>query len=264
MTNFIRKHSLLAMLFVSVMILNLTSCLSTADLTKSQRVGAKHSPAAIYAVSVHGNAGVYAVDAVKKYMNEALTNDAGFTLLDQETMDVVCDEAKKKSIEKAKKRAGFKNVMGVLSGRKSIAGAIHDGMSLDDVGYKRKDVFKAVSKMKGVKCKSFIFIKVNAGVREKDNRVKPVATTLVCIYNKGDKLLKQITAISSIDPIDVIDEESKEAVFAAFPELVEKSMALAALNMHKKDGFFQINALKEDTTEIVTSEFWPVGLKVYE
>ena len=146
MTNFIRKHSLLAMLFVLAMMLNLTSCLSTADLTKSQRVGAKHSPAAIYAVSVHGNAGVYAVDAVKKYMNEALTNDAGFTLLDQETIDVVCDEAKKKSIEKAKKRAGFKNVMGVLSGRKSIAGAIHDGMSLDDVGYKRKDVFKAVSK----------------------------------------------------------------------------------------------------------------------
>ena len=58
--------------------------------------------------------------------------------------------------------------------------------------------------------------------------------------------------------------DCKEAVFAAFPELVEKSMALAALNMHKKDGFFQINALKEDTTEIVTSEFWPVGLKVYE
>ena len=142
MTNFIRKHSLLAMLFVLAMMLNLTSCLSTADLTKSQRVGAKHSPAAIYAVSVHGNAGVYAVDAVKKYMNEALTNDAGFTLLDQETMDVVCDEAKKKSIEKAKKRAGFKNVMGVLSGRKSIAGAIHDGMSLDDVGYKRKDVLQ--------------------------------------------------------------------------------------------------------------------------
>ena len=84
------------------------------------------------------------------------------------------------------------------------------------------------------------------------------------LYNKKNKLLKQITAVSSIEPIDVIDEESKNTVLDAFPELVEKSMALAAKNMHKKDKFFEINALKEATTEIVTNRPWPVGLKVYE
>ena len=60
------------------------------------------------------------------------------------------------------------------------------------------------------------------------------------------------------------NEESKNTVLDAFPELVEKSMALAAKNMHKKDKFFEINALKEATTEIVTNRPWPVGLKVYE
>ncbi len=264
MTRFVKRHFLFSVLFTFVMTFSLTSCMSTGDLTESQRIGAKHSPAALYSVFVRGNARVYATDAVKKYMHEALTMDAGFTLLDQETVDLVCDEAKRKSIEKEKKKAAFKNVMGVLTGKKSVGSAIYDGMSLDDMGYRRKDVFKAISKMKGVKCKYFVFVKVNGGVKEDGNLVKPAATTIVCIYNKKDKLLKQITAVASVEPIEVIDEETKNAVLGAFPELVERSMALAAQNMHKKDKFFELNLLKEETTEIVTNKFWPVGLKVYE
>ena len=257
MTNFIRKHSLLAMLFVSVMILNLTSCLSTADLTESQRIGVKHSPAALYSVYVDGNAAVYTEKAVRKFMNEVLTMDAGFTFVDQAAVEAICES----SMEKAKRKAKFKNVMGVLTGQKSIGSAILDGIGIQ---YDREYIFKAIARNKATKSQFFVLVTVRGGVREDGSLVKPAVATNVSIYNKKNKLLKQITAVSSIEPIDVIDEESKNTVLDAFPELVEKSMALAAKNMHKKDKFFEINALTEATTEIVTNRPWPVGLKVYE
>lgn len=261
MTNFIRKHSLLAMLFVSVMILNLTSCLSTADLTESQRIGVKHSPAALYSVYVDGNAAVYTEEAVRKFMNEVLTMDAGFTFVDQAAVEAICES----SMEKAKRKAKFKNVMGVLTGQKSIGSAVLDGIGIHiGMQYDREYIFKAIARNKATKSQFFVLVTVRGGVREDGSLVKPAVATNVSIYNKKNKLLKQITAVSSIEPIDVIDEESKNTVLDAFPELVEKSMALAAKNMHKKDKFFEINALTEATTEIVTNRPWPVGLKVYE
>lgn len=250
------KRSYLFFLMAAVSLF--VGCKSTpAGLTESQAVGYKHSPAVLYSVSVNGNAKAYTYAKAREKASTALQLAGGFTFIDQSEVNRVRESAAEKAAKKAKR----KEVFAVFTGEKSLLTALTDD---EDSSLSRVEIFKALSKDKHVKAKYFVTVDVHAGVVKKKNAVKPAAKTIVKILDKDNEVEKSITAVASIPPIDMADLTDKSQITEKFPELIERSIQLAGENLNKKDGFFEINALKDDTLELVTSSDWGVSFATWD
>lgn len=246
-------------LLVALALAFFAGCSSTpAGLTESQAVGANHSPAALYSVSVSGNAGSFTSVKAREVASNVLQVAGGFSFVDQTEVNRVYNEVKEKAAKKAKRR----EVLAVLSGEESLLHALADNN--DDDELYRSDVFKALAKDKNVKAKYFVTVNVTAGVRQTKEAVKPAAKTVVQILDKDGEVKKAITAVASVPAMILAELEDKGQVTEKFPDLVERSLHLAAENLNKKDKLFEIHPLKEETLEIVTSSEWPVSLATWE
>ncbi len=233
------------------------------NLTPSQAVGAKYSPAALYKVSVSGNAKTYTASKARELVSNYLQAEGGFTFVDQERVNEIYVKVK----EKAEKKAKRKNVTDTLLGKKSILDAILAD-SEDDAVYYASDVYSAVAKE--LKCKYFLKVSINAGVAlfrktdEFENPVKPMAETIIYIYDKKSELKKEIHAIYALPLMDMTKVKDKEEIQKLFPDLIEKSIALAAENLDKKEKLFEINILKPETIELVTNSDVPNSISSIE
>ncbi|MBO5729945.1 MAG: hypothetical protein J6R67_02000 [Treponema sp.] len=234
-------------------------CTSTpAGLTESQAVGANHSPAALYSVSVSGNAKEFTSAKAREVAFNVLQVAGGFNFVDQNQVNRVYNEVKEKAAKKAKR----KEVFAVLSGEEGLFHALADNNDTDE--FYRSDVFKALAKDKNIKAKYFVIVNVTAGVRQTKEAVKPAAKTVVQILDTKGEVKKSITAVASVPAMILAELEDKSQVTEKFPELIERSIYLAAENLNKKDKLFEINPLKEETLEIITSSEWPVSLATWE
>ena len=246
-------------LLVAAALLFVTGCASTpAGLTESQAVGANHSPAALYSVGVYGNAKDFTSAKAREVASNVLQVAGGFDFVDQNEVNRVYNEVKEKAAKKAKR----KEVFAVLSGEESLFHALADNNDSDE--FYRSDVFSALAKDKNVKAKYFVIVNVTAGVRKTKDAVKPAAKTLVQILDKKGEVKKSITAVASVPSLLFADLEDKSEVTEKFPELIERSIYLAAENLNKKDKLFEIHPLKDETLEIITSSEWPVSLATWE
>ena len=235
-----------------------TGCASTPKgLTPSQAVGANHSPAALYKVSVSGNAKSYTASKAREQVSNYLQVQGGFTFVDQNRVNEIYANVKQKAEKKAKR----KNVTDAIFGKKSILDAITADTE-DEAVFYASDIYKAISKE--LKCKYFVKVNVKAGVRTTKTAVKPVAETTVYIYNKKAELKKEIHAIYASPVIDMATIQNKSEVTNLFPDLIEKSISLAAENLNKKEKLFEINILKPETIELVTNSETPASISTWE
>ena len=235
-----------------------TGCASTPKgLTPSQAVGANHSPAALYKVSVSGNAKSYTASKAREQVSNYLQVQGGFNFVDQNRVNEIYANVKQKAEKKAKR----KNVTDAITGKKSILDAITADTE-DEAVFYASDIYKAISKE--LKCKYFVKVNVKAGVRTTKTAVKPVAETAVYIYNKKNELEKEIHGVVSIPPVLKETITDKNQITEMFPELIERSMQLASENLNQKDKLFEIKLLKEDTLELVTDKEWPISYATWE
>ena len=58
--------------------------------------------------------------------------------------------------------------------------------------------------------------------------------------------------------------QDKSEVTNLFPDLIEKSISLAAENLNKKEKLFEINILKPETIELVTNSETPASISTWE
>ncbi|MGN0730878.1 MAG: hypothetical protein ACI4MA_03095 [Treponema sp.] len=58
--------------------------------------------------------------------------------------------------------------------------------------------------------------------------------------------------------------QDKSEITKLFPDLIEKSIALAAENLDKKEKLFEINILKPETIELVTNTKSPASISTFE
>ena len=234
-------------------------CTSTpAGLTESQAVGANHSPAALYSVSVNGNAKEFTSAKAREVASNVLQVAGGFNFVEQNEVNRVYNEVKEKAAKKAKR----KEVFAVLSGEESLLHALADNNDTDE--FYRSDVFKALAKDKYTKAKYFVIVNVTAGVRQTKDAVKPAAKTVVLILDKNNEVKKSITAVASVPAMILAELEDKSQVTQKFPELIERSIYLAAENLNKKDKLFEIHPLKDETLEIITNSDWTVPLATWQ
>ncbi len=256
--NKMNRRNVMGMAWLCAALAIFIGCASTpAGLTESQAVGANHSPAALYSVGVSGNAKAFTSAKAREVASNVLQVAGGFSFVDQAEVDRVYDEA----MVKARKKARRQEVFGVLTGQESLLHALADN---EDSSLYREDIFKALAKDKNVKAKYFVIVNVTAGVRQTKDAVKPAAKTIVHILDKNNELKKSITAVASVPAMILADLEDKSQVTEKFPDLVERSLYLAAENLNKKDKLFEIHPLKDETLEIVTSSEWPVSLATWE
>ncbi len=241
-----------------------TSCASTSkEMTASQAVGAGYSPAALYRVTVSGNAKSYTTSKAREQVTNYLQVEGGFTFVDQERVNEIYVSVK----EKAEKKAKRKNVTDAIFGKKSILDAITADAE-DDAVFYASDVYSAVSKE--LKCKYFVKVNVNAGVAlfrksaELAEPVKPLAETTIYIYDKKAELKKEIHAIYAAPVMDMAKIQDKSEITKLFPDLIEKSIALASENLDKKEKLFEINILKPETIELVTNSQIPNAISTFE
>ena len=104
-------------------------CTSTpAGLTESQAVGANHSPAALYSVSVNGNAKEFTSAKAREVASNVLQVAGGFNFVEQNEVNRVYNEVKEKAAKKAKR----KEVFAVLSGEESLLHALADNNDTDE------------------------------------------------------------------------------------------------------------------------------------
>ena len=109
-----------------------TSCASTSkEMTASQAVGAGYSPAALYRVTVSGNAKSYTTSKAREQVTNYLQVEGGFTFVNQERVNEIYVSVK----EKAEKKAKRKNVTDTIFGKKSILDAITADAEDDAVFY---------------------------------------------------------------------------------------------------------------------------------
>ena len=135
-----------------------TGCASTPKgLTPSQAVGANHSPAALYKVSVSGNAKSYTASKAREQVSNYLQVQGGFTFVDQNRVNEIYANVKQKAEKKAKR----KNVTDAIFGKKSILDAITADTE-DEAVFYASDIYKAISKE--LKCKYFVKVNVKAGI----------------------------------------------------------------------------------------------------
>ena len=233
-----------------------TGCASTPKgLTPSQAVGANHSPAALYMVTFSGNAKNDSIAQTAEKVSNYLQASGGFTFVDQTRVNEITE----KTITKLEKKAKRKNVADAIFGQKSAWDAITFNATK---GIDAKDIFSAISKE--LKCKYFVKVDVKAGVRTTKTAVKPVAETAVYIYNKKNELKKEIHGIASVPPVLTETIADKSQITEMFPDLIEKSIALASENLNQKDKLFEIKPLKENTLELVTDKEWPISYATWE
>ena len=64
--------------------------------------------------------------------------------------------------------------------------------------------------------------------------------------------------------MDMTKVKDKEEIQKLFPDLIEKSIALAAENLDKKEKLFEINILKPETIELVTNSDVPKSISSIE
>lgn len=250
------KNSLI--ILSAALTLLFTSCASTPKgLTPSQAVGANHSPAALYKVSVSGNAKSYTASKAREQVSNYLQVQGGFNFVDQNRVNEIYANVKQKAEKKAKR----KNVTDAITGKKSILDAITADTE-DEAVFYASDIYKAISKE--LKCKYFVKVNVKAGVTPTKTAVKPVAETAVYIYNKKNELEKEIHGVVSIPPVLKETITDKNQITEMFPELIERSMQLASENLNQKDKLFEIKLLKEDTLELVTDKQWPISYATWE
>ncbi|MCI5473623.1 MAG: hypothetical protein MR456_04035 [Spirochaetia bacterium] len=241
-----------------------TGCASTPKgLTPSQAVGANHSPAALYKVSVSGNAKSYTASKAREQVSNYLQVQGGFTFVDQNRVNEIYANVKQKAEKKAKR----KNVTDAIFGKKSILDAITADTE-DEAVFYASDIYKAISKE--LKCKYFVKVNVKAGIAtfwkkgDLEKPIKPLAETTVYIYNKKAELKKEIHAIYASPVIDMATIQNKSEVTNLFPDLIEKSISLAAENLNKKEKLFEINILKPETIELVTNSETPASISTWE
>lgn len=250
------KNSLI--ILSAALTLLFTGCASTPKgLTPSQAVGANHSPAALYKVSVSGNAKSYTASKAREQVSNYLQVQGGFNFVDQNRVNEIYANVKQKAEKKAKR----KNVTDAITGKKSILDAITADTE-DEAVFYASDIYKAISKE--LKCKYFVKVNVKAGVTSTKTAVKPVAETAVYIYNKKNELEKEIHGVVSIPPVLKETITDKNQITEMFPELIERSMQLASENLNQKDKLFEIKLLKEDTLELVTDKEWPISYATWE
>ena len=256
------KNSLI--ILSAALTLLFTSCASTPKgLTPSQAVGANHSPAALYKVSVSGNAKSYTASKAREQVSNYLQVQGGFNFVDQNRVNEIYANVKQKAEKKAKR----KNVTDAITGKKSILDAI-TADSEDEAVFYASDIYKAISKE--LKCKYFVKVNVNAGVAlfrksaELAEPVKPLAETTIYIYDKKAELKKEIHAIYAAPVMDMAKIQDKNDITKLFPDLIEKSIALASENLDKKEKLFEINILKPETIELVTNSQIPNAISTFE
>lgn len=239
-----------------------TSCTSTSKgLTASQKVGAGYSPAALFQVSIEENAKDCDVEEIVDSVKNNLQVAGGFTFVDENRVSEVCEN----TIEKIQKKNSRKNVTDAIFGKKSV----YDAITFDAYeGIDSKDIFAALKKE--LKCEYFVKVQVTAGVVDFrkvegfEDPVKPAAETAVYIYNKNNELEKQIHAIVALPLVDKAKLQDKSEITNLFPDLIEKSIVLAAENLNKKDKLFEINIIKAETLEIVSSDRVPPPISTFK
>ena len=253
-----RRNVMSMIWFIAVLAIFIGCSSAPAGLTESQAVGFNHSPAALYSVGVYGNAKEFTSAKAREVATNVLQVAGGFDFVDQAEVNRVYNEVKEKAAKKAKR----KEIFAVLSGDEGLIHALADNNDNDE--FYRSDVFKALAKDKEVKAKYFVIVNVTAGVRKTKEAVKPAAKTHVQILDKKGEVKKSITAVASVPPMILADLEDKSEVTEKFPELVERSIYLAAENLNKKDKLFEIHPLKDETLEIITSSEWPVSFATWQ
>lgn len=234
---------------------------SSKDLTPSQKTGAGYSPAVLFQVSVTGNAKDYDAEEIAEKVKENLQLSGGFTFADQNRVSEICENI----VEKLSKKASRKNVTDAIFGKKSVL----DAITFDAYeGIDTKDMFAALKKE--LKCKYFVKVQVTAGVakyRKTDDfqdPVKPVAETIVYVYDKNNELEKEIHAMAAAPKMDLAKVQDKTEITELFPDLIEKSIKLASENMNHKDKLFEIKFLKPETLELVRNDKDPISIFKFE
>lgn len=215
---------------------------------------------------------------VGPYIQSVLEKEGGFTFVGQETVSFAIEETiekNQKAAEKKKNKDKSQNVSDVIFGKKSLGQGIVDDMKLDRKAnsssnsiftgipngyyglYPRSTSYNKAVK-KATKCKKYVYALVYLGViigKGESVPTKAYVITAFFITDEDGELVKEVNALKMSEPVPYNDFlNDNEVLFKFYPDLIERSLSLAASNLDKKDTLFNINdsIIKADTDELVS------------
>ena len=284
------KRSLFGLLFISTVVIALTSCTSTAGLSPSQVIGAKNSPAALMSVYVSNEVawetgekeaflGIFKTAVKDGYaitpqfaqesaetFKAALETGGGFEFVYADIVKLGIENAIKKDKKAKKATMSDGSLFGFLKSVESDAEIENSKEISPAPGYYNilptdtlyiEQVTKAAKKNK-FKTKSYIYGNIEYGLDEFKTttgiNARAYCSTSVYITDKDGWIIKEINALAFSDLVSKEDFLADPAVLTSqLSDLMKKSTNLAASNLDKKVGLFDFSRPEMDTKEFVSN-----------